>query len=236
MPVPVIRFTKQMTPDERLQSLNKMWDWCQSPEADESKAKAAVLQDIVRYASKNLAITSRFSFMSYDQASEADCKLCDTIFHQADLPELLFLQYVINQINLKQTDPHPMKDEILPIVQQHKNTLIVPGSYEIRNIGMATFAFSFFMRFNFGLLLSAIIILFSKQLENMRISRELENKLALKETGGKVPPVGDRYDGAISRISNFSSSSYHTVATLFNTVILPAIQTAKKDISKPSLK
>lgn len=235
MPIPAIRFTKKMTPDERLQSLNKMWDWCQSPETSESKAKVAVLTHIMEYAGEKLAVTSRFPFMSTDQASEEDCQLCDTLFRHADLPELLFLQYVINQLSLIKVDSHPLKEKILPIVQQHKDTLIVPGAYEIRNIGLAAFSFSFFMRFEIGLLLSAMIILFNNQFENMRISRELNRTLVLKEVGGKTPPVEDGYDNAIKRLSDLSSKGYSAVYTLFSSIALPAIQAIKKDTPKPSI-
>ncbi len=235
MPIPAIRFTKKMTPEERLQSLNKMWDWCQSPETSESKAKVAILQHIMEYASKKLAVTSRLSFMSTDQASEEDCQLCDTIFRQADLPELLFLQHVIDQLSLIKLDSHPLKEGILPIVQQHKETLMIPGAYEIRNIGLAAFSFAFIMQFEIGLLLSAMIILFSNQFENMRISRELNCTLVLKEKGGKTPPVEDGYDNAIRRLSDLSSKGYSAASTLFSKIALPAIQAIKKDTPRPSI-
>lgn len=235
MPVPAIRFTKIMTPDERSQSLNKMWDWCLSGETSESKAKVAVLQHIMEYAGEKLVVKSRFLFMPADQASEEDCQLCDTIFRHADLPELLFLQYVINQLSLIQSNPHPLKEKILPIVQQYKDTLTIPGAYEIRNIGFAAFSFSFIMRFQMGLLLSAMMILFSKQFENMRISRELARALVLKQTGGKTPPVEDGYDKAIGRLSDLSSKGYSSVYTLFSSVVAPAIQAIKKDTPKPSI-
>jgi hypothetical protein len=236
MPVPVIRFTKSMTPAERLQSLNKMRDWCQSPEANESKTTTTVLIHIINYAAKHLAVTSRLQFMSVDQANDLDCQVCEGIFYHADLPELLFLQHVINQINKIPDDSHPMKDEILPIVKQNKNTLMIPIIQETRVACGGAVILSLWSRFGWCLIASLLAILCSEQITNLRVAQSLKNRIALKETGGKQARIEDGYDGVVSSISNFTKKSYATASTLFNTVVLPAIQAEKKDMPRPSLR
>ncbi len=231
MPVPVVHFTKDMTPHERSQSLHNIWDWCQSAEASESKIKILVLKNVIEYAHKYLAVTNRLSFMFVDKVNDLDCQVCNAIFRHVDLPEVLFLQYVINQLSLIQTDLHPMKDGILPIVQQHKNTLMIPITDEIRSLGFSIAIFSLLMRFNVGLIISAVIVLCSEQLANWRITRSMENKIALKETGDKVSPVEDGYDNVFKNISK----GYHAVTALFHVVISRG-QAEKKEIPKPSLK
>lgn len=236
MPVPVIRFTKSMAPVERLQSLNKMRDWCQSHEGAESKTTATVLLHIINYATKNLAVTSRLSFMSVDQANDLDCQVCDGIFYHADLPELLFLQHVINQINQIKDDAHPLKDEILPIVKQNKNTLMIPVIQETRVACGGVVILALWSQFGWCVIASLLAILCSEQITNLRIAQSLKNRIALKEAGGKTAHIEDGYDGVVGGISNFTKKSYGTAITFFNTVVLPAIQSDKKDMPKPLLR
>jgi hypothetical protein len=214
MPVPVIHFTKQMTPDERLKSLNKMKDWCQSSEGELAQAKTIILKSIIAYATANLVATSRFSFKHSDYADELDCQLCDKIFFHADLPEILFLQYVINQINLTTASSHPIRNDIL-----------------------AMGALALVTRFNMGIIVAGIAIICSEKLVNWRIEKSLENMLALKELHGIMPRVEDGYDNVINMTSRFASQGALNAMSFFNKVILPAVMAEKKNTQdQPALR
>lgn len=238
MPVPIIKFTKTMTCDDRQKALNTLRGWFQSAEANEAPVKGMVLQQIMDYATKinALVVPSRF-FSSGAHVKDSDWVLCDTIFGHADLAELLFLKYIINQINLnkQESELDPVWDKILSIAQKQMDTLIIPVAHKVRNAAIGVACFSLAMRFSAGLLVGAIGILCSEQLVRWRIARSLDNALALKETGGKVSRVEDGYDDAISGASKLLHKGYQAAAGLFNKEILASIVGETKETLKPLL-
>src|SRR4029079_6109267 len=97
MPLPKITFNKDIKAEDRTLALQKMEDWCKTTEV--SKLKGQILQMVIEYAKKNLLHIGLIDF-NY-RYNPNDFEICNAIFQNADLPDVLFMQDVINQFKVQ---------------------------------------------------------------------------------------------------------------------------------------
>lgn len=213
MPKPEVILTIGMTSRERAAALQKMKDWYGTPEV--SRIKYAVLSMVIENAKKQ-SITAQ------------DIGICNDIFLQADLPDVHFMQHVINT-----TKGNNDFQDITAKATDLYHTLSVPLVYQTRGAAGVLGLFSIVAQTKIGLLSAGLMLAFGDKLVEWRIDKSLENKLALKKIGGTPPKVEDGFDSVNQGVLSFAKGTYHYTTEFFKNNIMPVIS---KQLSPPEVK
>lgn len=251
MPFSKIDFTKEMNRPLQRASLAIILDWCDHNESSR-REKINVIRQVALFAKNNLINTRLVpSSWLHNQRDEIYYEVCETILKNVDLPDLLFLKHVINQINRLKNNETPLRDKALPDVQKNLDTLkdtVLPIVMELKSrmvkleankvstIGIA-FGCYFAIRLQFKAAAAVLAsgVLLSETIVDYRIDKALENKLALKAADYIEPRMEDGYDNAIAKASSAAYATFQTASTFFNAASTMALPDKKMELKKPAL-
>lgn len=132
------------------------------------------------------------------------------ILDQADLPDLHFLQYIINELKKPENEKHPYKNTLLPTVEKYKKTLLIPHVNNLQKAAIGTFLIGMVLRPGVLCIFSAVGFLFSEMIVEWRLSRELKEQLALKFNHGKMAYL-DHYDNSVGVLSRISDRGLNAI-------------------------
>lgn len=228
MPIPQVTFSKDGSAVGRGAALEKIENWSNTSEVSTMKRK--VLKGVLDYAKTNL-VNIPYVTLNREQYSSRHYEVCDAIFRHADLPDILFMQHILNEVSKYKILNNELRDVLLPIVLSNKNILMIPRIHKTRKACACLALFGLVTRFRPCILFGGVGIVFSEQLEEWRVSKSLENKLALKETHGVVARVEDGYDDISEVMIKVSKTGYGFISNLFYKLPLAALLSDDKKSS-----
>lgn len=226
MPVPQVVFNENTSPENRILALRKLEEWADSPEV--SPVKAAVLKAIIAFAKKNLIPAGLFDYAKRNLGLKTNThpehmSMCHAIFKNADLPDLLFMQYVIDQININPEGNHDdLNNSIKPLALKYKKSLMIRLVHQLRQASMGIVLTGFIVRQNVLMILGAVGFLLSGEIAEWRLAKSLENELALKATDGATAQVGDGFDEGLDVLATVANRGLGYARRLFQLIPLPA--------------
>jgi hypothetical protein len=222
MPLPKVVFTEDSSAKQREQVLLQMEQALELPGV--SAVKTQVLRSVINFARKNLVHARPKDF------SPAVYQACHVIFNRANLPDLLFLHYVISRINAIRNDTSGLRKTVLPMAQNYRRPLILPL---VRQMEKATFSFGIavlFMR-NEGLNLPAIATYFASEgSAEARIHSLLDGRLILEHRKTFNSGMDDDFGDGIELIVDRAHRTGRAALGFFNRVsqttgtVKPALQ------------
>lgn len=199
----LISFNKDMTPEDRQRTLNSLKKWMDDQQV--SHIKRHVLQQVITYAEQNLIYLS--FFLDKDRI-----RLCKDIFSQADLPDILFVQYVLRSLDGIRNSNSDLRNLTRPIASQYKNALLTHSVEQFQNIGIGAALLAVLTREKSLLIISAILILGSGLIAEARLDRQLDHALNEQLLHGIAPRIGDGWDDLLIEGSALSGRALRGTA------------------------
>jgi len=212
MPQPPVVFAMDSPIQARCDALLQLEQALHSGEV--SAVKTQVLRAMLHYARGNLLEESPFQ----DQASHF--VVCQAIFSRINLPDLFFLQEVINQLSLIRDETSVLKKTILSMALNYKRPLMLPL---IRQMEKASLAFNIAVLFmqDPDLNVPRVAACFSSELTaEARVERILNARLAWPAHPVPVYRSDEDFDESIDFIANFADQTGRAALRFFNRVLL----------------
>jgi len=132
------------------------------------------------------------------------------ILEHMDLPDLHFLQYIINELKKPENEKHSYKSTLLPTVEKYKKTLLIPHVNNLQKAAVGIFLIGLVIRPGVLSVFSAVGFLFSEIVVEWRLSRELKEQLALKFNHGKMAYL-DHYDNSVDVLARISNRGLNAI-------------------------
>lgn len=173
MALPTVIFNAKTSAAARSEAIKQLRHWVDS--SDVSAVKRQTMHVILNYAAKNLV-------QPFSHIEPSYFSICNAIFKHANLPDLLFLQYVSNQMATIQDETSDLKRAVLPVVQCYKRPLALPL---VKQMEQATLGFNLAALLISGtdlILLAAARFFTSAMTAESKIEWFLNNWLTLKTT------------------------------------------------------
>jgi len=222
MPLPQIIFNKDSPAEIRGQALSQLEKWLDSK--DISAVKTQVVRAVMHYAKKKLMEQS-----SFDVADLTHFTACHAIFNQRGLPDLLFLQQVIQQLSVIGDETSELKKAVLPMVLNYKRSLLLPL---VRQMEKACFGLSvavLFMRDINGLLLRLINFFTSALTAEAKVERLLNDRYGQPAGLAKVIEADDYFDEGIQAIDRLLNQERKRTLGFFNQLLQTKEQITRFD-------
>ena len=105
--------------------------WMNNPAAEVSSEKKEVLDSIIHYIGTPETVASLYNLYMYTTKKNS-YRTCLEIFNKADLPDLLFMLHVINQIAFINDENDYLKQTTLGIAKKHLQAGLVPYQHETK--------------------------------------------------------------------------------------------------------
>lgn len=197
-----IQFNIKMSAEDRKNTINEMRKWMEESKA--SHSKKTILNFVLQYAEEKLIDNPA------DKRKDR-LKICESIFKQADLDDLFFLQHVINELCKIKSKDSPLKKELLPEAQKHKKAYVRPLSHQIWGGAFIVFCVSMYVdkRIAAAAVLMAVL---SEWIVEARIRLQLAEIFAKQINKGVVPVIGDGWDPVFEQAGKVGSSGALTAA------------------------
>lgn len=172
-----------------------------------SPVKKAILQTIEDVDKKNAGYTSFFNVAAH----KSENKNAQLFFvEQMDLPDLIYLHYLIKELNKPECKDNLYKNAVLKTAEKHKKSLLVPLVNQSQQASFGVFLGGMLLRVPWICVVAGAGFLLSEYIAELRLSRQLETELALKLNNGNVAKLDD-YDGTIGVIAKFGRSGMHAI-------------------------
>ncbi len=206
MPLPQVVFTQDSSMEARSLALCQLEQGLDS--VGISAVKTQVLRVLINFAKKNMVEAGPFDFKEQDFLS------CNAIFNRANLPDLLFLQYVINRMSALRYDTSGLRKTVLQVAHNYQRPLLLPL---VRQMEKATFSFSIAVLFMEGsnLNLPALADFFNLE---ATAATKLERMLNVRLLGLQSPAVcvNDSFEDIIDYIAGLADRAGRAALGFFN--------------------
>lgn len=210
MPLPQVVFTQDCSREARSLALRQVEQGLDS--SGFSAVKTQVLRALITFARKNMVDAGPYDFTQLHYTT------CNVIFNRANLPDLLFLQYVINRLNAMREEVSGLKKAVLPMARNYQRPLILPLIRQMEKASLSFGIAALFMR-GVDLLLLEIADFFSNEVSaEVKLGWMLNARLIGPQPLQPTAPVKDDFGDSIDFIAGLVDRAGRAALGFFNRV------------------
>lgn len=182
-------------------------------ELKSSVAKNEILKIIDKIDSKHTGFTGIFKIKS----PVTEKVYPEFITKNLDLPDLLFLQYLILELKKPQYEKNVYRVAISNEAIKIKKELLKPHINQTEFVCFALGVGSALLGQHWLLLMACLVLIFSEQFTESRLNKQLDTQLAIKFNNGQIAKL-DNYDSKIDSIEKIGHGAIQTIEKSFEYV------------------
>jgi hypothetical protein len=170
---------------------------------------------VLKYARKNLI---NLGLLNLNFTDLNRFTVCNAIFSHAELSDLLFLQYVINQVKAIKEETSELKKAVLPMALNYKRPLMLPL---VRQMERATLGFAILalvLREPLGILMALAGFFTSHFTAELRVERILNDRLA-GPSHQEAPRLEDGFDEGLNALARLADRGRIVAVGFFNRIL-----------------
>jgi hypothetical protein len=188
--------------------------WLDQPSI--SPSKKVILGNIVRYVSSIYN-----SFLTKMSTHPSRYKICSDILGLGDLPDILLMQYIMNELSKIRDQNSNLRDPNLQIARTYMNLLLKPYLKETKKIGAGLIACAFVAIASgvspkslsiFLLIIGSLAVTCDRPITEYRIQKALQDRLddraarALNINITAALPLEDEFEPAINALADVAAA------------------------------
>lgn len=214
MPLPQVVFNKDISAEARTQALSRLERWADSEGV--TAVKKQVMLTVIKYAKKNLV---NLGILNLNFTDLNRFSICNAIFTHADLPDLLFLQHVINQMMTIKDETSDLKKAVLPMALNYKRPLMLPLVRQMEKASLGFAILALFLREPLLIVVAVAGVFASGLTAEARVERVLNDRLAQPLNQGPAPRLNDGFDDGLNALANLADRGLVATIGFFNRLL-----------------